>query len=70
MEGLPCDSAGRLRLTRAAESSRLQFDLLRRAFELLVPDTVERPPLDSITVTARRAAMTAQSSRRASQKEC
>ena len=33
----PGNSLVALRLTRAAESSRLQLDLVRRAFELLVP---------------------------------
>jgi hypothetical protein len=37
MEGPPRGSPVSLRLTRAAESSRLQLDLVRRAFELLVP---------------------------------
>ena len=37
MEGLPRGSSVMIRLTRDAESSRLQLDLVRRAFELLVP---------------------------------
>jgi hypothetical protein len=42
MEGPPRGFPVSLRLThvtRAAESSRLQLDLVRRAFELLVPST-------------------------------
>jgi len=38
MEGTPGGSPLSLRLTRDAESSRLQLDLVRRAFELLVPN--------------------------------
>jgi len=39
MEGPRCEFADRLRLTRDGEPSRLQLDLLRRAFQLLVPIT-------------------------------
>jgi hypothetical protein len=39
MEGPPRGSPVSLRLTRGAESSRLQLELVRRAFELLVPST-------------------------------
>jgi hypothetical protein len=38
MEGPPHGSPVSLRLTREAESSRLQLELVRRAFELLVPN--------------------------------
>ena len=38
MEGPPRGSSVALRLKRDAESSRLQLDLVRRAFELLVPN--------------------------------
>jgi hypothetical protein len=38
MEGPPRGSPLSLRLTRDVESSRLQLDLVRRAFELLVPN--------------------------------
>lgn len=39
MEGPARGSPLSLRLTRGAESSRLQLDLVRRAFELLVSNT-------------------------------
>ncbi len=39
MAGPPRASLTSLRLTRVAESSRLQLELVRRAFELLVPPT-------------------------------
>jgi hypothetical protein len=39
MEGPSCGFRDLLRLTRGAESSRLQLDLVRRAFELLVPNS-------------------------------
>ena len=38
MEGPPHGFPVSLRLTRDTESSRLQLDLVRRAFELLVPN--------------------------------
>jgi len=69
MEGIPCDSASRLRLTRDGESSRLQFDLLRRAFELLVPATIHRPCVVATSSPTGRAAKTANSPRHASRKE-
>jgi hypothetical protein len=37
MEGPPRNRSTSLRLTRGAEPSRLQLDLVRRAFELIVP---------------------------------
>jgi hypothetical protein len=37
MEGPPRDRFTSLRLTRSAESSRLKLELVRRAFELIVP---------------------------------
>ena len=39
MAGPPRGSLTSLRLTRVAESSRLQLELVRRAFELLVSPT-------------------------------
>jgi hypothetical protein len=39
MEGPPRGSPFSLRLTRGAESSRLQLEFVRRAFELLVSNT-------------------------------
>ena len=42
MEGPPRGSPVSLRLARDAESSRLQLDLVRHAFELLVP-TYQHP---------------------------
>jgi len=39
MEGSPRGWFTSLRLTRHAESSRLQLELVRRAFELIVPNS-------------------------------
>jgi hypothetical protein len=39
MEGPPRSWFTSLRLTRHAESSRLRLELVRRAFELIVPHT-------------------------------
>lgn len=38
MEGPPHGASVSMRLTRGAESSRLQLEFVRRAFELLVPN--------------------------------
>jgi hypothetical protein len=69
MEGLPCDGAGRLRVTHESESSRLQFELLRRAFELLVPGTVTPPCVVFPRFPAGRPMKTANTVRQTSRKE-
>lgn len=62
MEGPPRGSPVSLRLTQGAESSRLQLEFVRRAFELLVPNSqhpVAKPLANSHGARRQRSAAAA-----------
>jgi hypothetical protein len=61
MEGRVRGSSTSLRVTRGVESSRLQLECVRRAFELLVPNS--RHPVAKVNGTRRQQRSAAAASR-------